>query len=258
MLDELFAGAVKESAARAEGVSASQLEDQISKLPGAIDAVSALSRTDNIKVIAEIKRRSPSRGELAAITDVAQLARTYRDAGASAISVLTEPTGFGGSPEDLKAARAAVSIPLLRKDFIANEYQLLEARAWGADLALLIASWLTPKQFSRLHRFASEIGLSVLAETHSSRDIVTAVEAGSKIIGINTRDLKTFKTDIDLFAKLAGELPADAVRVAESSVRNVADVLAYRVAGADCVLVGEALVTGDAASLLKQFTAVQA
>lgn len=258
MLDELFAGAIAESAARAEKVSAVQLEGQIAKLPATLDAERALARAQTVKVIAEIKRRSPSRGALAPIADVPAQAKTYERGGASAISVLTEPRGFGGSPEDLMEARESVRLPLLRKDFIANEYQLLEARAWGADMALLIASWLSPKEFARLHRFANDLGLAVLAETHSSAEIESAVSAGARIIGINTRDLKTFRTDIDLFGRLAGELPADAIRVAESSVRTVADVHAYRAAGADCVLVGEALVTGDAEALLKQFTSVEA
>jgi indole-3-glycerol phosphate synthase len=258
VLDELFAGAIEESSARAERISASQLERQIALMPVAVNAEVALARADSIKVIAEIKRRSPSRGALAPIADVPALAGIYERGGASAISVLTEPRGFGGSPEDLIAARSSVQLPLLRKDFIANEYQLLEARAWGADLALLIASWLSPADFARLHRFAIDIGLSVLAETHSTAEIESAVSAGARIIGINTRDLKTFKTDIDLFGRLAGELPANVIRVAESSVRTVDDVRAYRAAGADCVLVGEALVTGDAEELLKQFTSVQA
>jgi indole-3-glycerol phosphate synthase len=258
VLDGLFAGAVADSALRAERVSTRELEAKIFALPPAVDAAAALARSDSMKVIAEIKRRSPSRGNLADIPDAAELARTYERAGASAISVLTESRGFGGSPDDLIAARASVGVPLLRKDFIANEYQLLEARAWGADLALLIATWLSPADFARLHKFASDIGLSVLAETHSSAEIEIALAAGASIIGINTRDLETFTTDIDLFGRLAQELPANVIRVAESSVRGVDDVIAYRLAGADCVLVGEALVTGDAEALLKQFTSVQA
>jgi indole-3-glycerol phosphate synthase len=258
VLDELFAGAVADSAAREEQISALELESQISGLGPTIDVIAALSPASKIRVIAEIKRRSPSRGEMAPITDVSALAKTYQESGAAAISVLTERHGFSGSPADLRAARQAVEIPLLRKDFIANEYQLLEARAWGADFALLIATWLTPARFAELYRFATDIGLGVLAETHSEADIDSAVAAGSRIIGINTRDLQTFKTDIDLFAKLAGLLPADAIKVAESSVKDVADVRAYRAAGADCVLVGEALVTGDARALLEQFTSVQA
>ena len=258
MLDGLFAGALADSELRAERVTSSALEKIISELGPAVDAAAALARSESIKVIAEIKRRSPSRGQLAEIEDPGALASTYERGGASAISVLTEVHGFGGSPDDLIAARRAVGIPILRKDFIATEYQLLEARAWGADLALLIASWLSPADFKRLHSFAEEIGLAVLAETHSSAEIETALAAGANIIGINTRDLETFTTDIDLFGRLAGELPANVIRVAESSVRGVDDVIAYRLAGADCVLVGEALVTGDAEVLLKQFTSVQA
>ena len=258
MLDGLFAEALADANQREQLVSAAALEARIANLSKAVDARAALARGERIKVIAEIKRRSPSKGFLAEIPSAAAQAASYQRGGASAISVLTEPSGFGGSLADLEAARAAVELPLLRKDFISNEYQLLEARAFGADFALLIASWLSPQRYRELLAFAQNLGLQVLTETHSAAEIDVAASAGAEIIGINTRDLNTFETDINLFAELAAGLPADVIKVAESSVRTVQDVIDYRAAGADCVLIGEALVRGDAESLLAEFTAVGA
>ncbi len=255
MLDGLFAQALADANQREQLVSAANLEERIATLSKAVDARAALARGERVKVIAEIKRRSPSKGFLAEIPSAAAQAASYQRGGASAISVLTEPSGFGGSLADLEAARAAVALPLLRKDFISTEYQLLEARAFGADFALLIASWLSPQRYRELLSFALGLGLQVLTETHSAAEIDVAASAGAEIIGINTRDLNTFNTDINLFADLAASLPADVVKVAESSVRTVQDVIDYRAAGADCVLIGEALVRGDAESLLAEFTA---
>jgi indole-3-glycerol phosphate synthase len=258
VLEDLFAQALADAKQREQLVSAAALEARIETLSKAVDARAALARGERIKVIAEIKRRSPSKGFLAEIPSAASQAASYQRGGASAISVLTEPSGFGGSLADLEAARAAVGLPLLRKDFISNEYQLLEARAFGADFALLIASWLSPQRYRELLAFAFDLGLQVLTETHSAAEIDVAANAGAQIIGINTRDLNTFETDINLFAELAASLPTDVVKVAESSVRTVQDVIDYRAAGADCVLIGEALVRGDAERLLAEFTAVGA
>lgn len=258
MLDGLFAQALADANLREQRLSAAELEARISTLAPTLDTKLALRRAERVKVIAEIKRRSPSKGFLAEIPDAADQAATYQRGGASAISVLTEASGFGGSLADLVAARAAVSLPLLRKDFISTEYQLLEARAFGADFALLIASWLSPSRYRELLHFAHQIGLQVLTETHSAAEIEVAAGAGAEIIGINTRDLNTFETDIDLFAQLAATLPRDVIKVAESSVRTVQDVIDYRAAGADCVLIGEALVRGDAEKLLAEFTSVGA
>jgi indole-3-glycerol phosphate synthase len=258
VLEDLFAQALADAKQREQLVSAAALEARIANLSKAVDARAALARGERIKVIAEIKRRSPSKGFLAEIPSAAAQAASYQRGGASAISVLTEPSGFGGSLADLEAARAAVELPLLRKDFISNEYQLLEARAYGADFALLIASWLSPQRYRELLAFAYDLGLQVLTETHSAAEIEISASAGAEIIGINTRDLNTFETDINLFAELAAGLPANVIKVAESSVRTVQDVSDYRAAGADCVLIGEALVRGDAERLLAEFTAVGA
>jgi indole-3-glycerol phosphate synthase len=258
VLDGLFAQALADANQREQLVPAAQLERRIASLTATVDTKAALGRSERVKIIAEIKRRSPSRGHLADIPSAADQAVIYQHGGASAISVLTEPSGFGGNLTDLENARAAVALPLLRKDFISNEYQLLEARAFGADFALLIASWLTPNRYRELLACALDLGLQVLTETHSEAEIDIAASAGAEIIGINTRDLNTFETDINLFAELAAGLPSGVIKVAESSVRTVRDVIDYRAAGADCVLVGEALVRGDARQLLAEFTAVGA
>jgi indole-3-glycerol phosphate synthase len=210
----------------------------------------------SIEVIAEIKRASPSKGDLAEIPDASALALIYEQGGASAISVLTEERKFKGSLADLAQVRAAVSLPLLRKDFVSIEQQVLEARAYGADLVLLIVAGLEQKQLKHLTEFISSFGMTPFIEIHSSEEVLRAIDVGAKLVGINARDLSTFETDRELFATLVELLPSDSIAVAESAVRNVEDVKAYAKAGADMVLVGEALVQGDPEDLLKQFTAV--
>jgi indole-3-glycerol phosphate synthase len=209
-----------------------------------------------VHVLAEIKRASPSRGDLAEITEPVQLAKTYESAGASAISVLTEERKFKGSLADLQAVRKAVAVPLLRKDFIANEQQILEARAFGADIFLLIVAGLDQRTLQRLKRFGEELGMTAFVETHSSDEVQRALDVDARLLGVNARDLSTFETDRNLFGTLVEMIPANVIKVAESAVRNVEDVRHYRGAGADVVLVGEALVTGDAAAMLRDFLAV--
>jgi indole-3-glycerol phosphate synthase len=209
-----------------------------------------------MKVIAEIKRASPSRGKLGEIEDPAALASAYQSAGASAISVLTEQRAFLGSLDDLAQVRAGVLLPLLRKDFISTEYQILEARAFGADMILLIVAGLPGSRLVELKAFAEKLGLQVLVETHTDEEVRFAVDIGCAIIGINARDLSTFETDRSLFETLCHLIPAQTIKIAESAVRSVEDVRQYRDAGANVVLVGEALVTGDASSLIRQFTSV--
>ncbi|QKJ25295.1 indole-3-glycerol-phosphate synthase [Aquiluna borgnonia] len=256
MLEGLFEQARLASERRATSVSASQLEQRISALKPPVDAYLALAPAKQIKLIAEIKRRSPSKGFLADIPSAADQALRYQDFGAHAISVLTEESGFGGRLEDLELASKAVEIPLLRKDFISNEYQILEARANGADFVLLILAWLSASKFKELFDFAHSLGLGVLVETHTLEEIDIANQAGARLIGINTRNLETFATDIGLFEKMAGRLNPDAIKVAESAVRDVQDVIRYRSAGADAVLVGEALVKGDPSVLIPEFVSV--
>ncbi|GAA1514220.1 indole-3-glycerol phosphate synthase TrpC [Agromyces terreus] len=207
-------------------------------------------------VIAEIKRASPSRGSLASIDDPAALARLYELGGASAISVLTEERKFKGSLDDLEAVRAAVAIPVLRKDFIATPYQVFEARAAGADLVLLIVAALDDRTLRELFELVGSLGMTALVETHSADELERAKAIGARLIGVNARDLSTFELDRDLFGRLADRFPSDAIRVAESAVLSAADVAHYRSAGADAVLVGEALVTGDPMANLSAFLAV--
>lgn len=256
MLKALFAAAAAESNKRREVISESMLLEKILHTAKPADVYEALARSGRVKLIAEIKRASPSRGFLAEIPNPEQLALSYQTAGADAISVLTETSGFKGTLDDLERVSQSVQIPILRKDFISTEYQLLEARAAGASFALLILAQLNANQADQLMKFAHEIGLSVLVETHSEEELETAASLDARLIGINTRDLKTFQTDISLFERLAGLLPESAIRVAESSVKEIGDVRRYRDAGADVVLVGEALVTGDHQALIPQIISV--
>lgn len=256
MLQGLFEASLRASEARESELSRSQLEQICARTALAPDAYKALEPGEHIKLIAEIKRKSPSKGFLADIPDAKALGLGYQASGAHAISVLTEESGFGGSLADLHDVSGAVQIPTLRKDFISNEYQILEAKASGASMVLLILAHLERQHFLDLFEFARQQGLEPLVETHSGSEIETAAESGARLIGINTRNLETFETDIGLFESLASELPSSCVKIAESSVRELADVERYRSAGADCVLVGEALVTGDWATLIPEFTSV--
>ena len=256
MLEGLYAGALEDAKNRAELVSVEQLEKIIESLPPALDGLKAFAPRDHVHVLAEVKRASPSRGDLAEIADPVALAKTYEAAGASGISVLTEQRRFKGSLEDLTSVRAEVAIPLLRKDFIANEYQLLEARAFGADIFLLIVAGLNQLDLKRLKAFGERLGMTAFVETHDEEELLRALEADAKLVGVNARDLSTFETDRNLFETLVHHIPAGVIKVAESAVRNFEDVKHYRRAGADVVLVGEALVTGDPKALLTEFLSV--
>jgi indole-3-glycerol phosphate synthase len=207
-----------------------------------------------VKIIAEVKRASPSRGALAEIADPASLAVSYQTGGASAISVLTEGRRFGGSLHDLADVRRAVDVPVLRKDFIAEPYQVFEARAADADLVLLIVAALDQPVLRQLHALILELGMTPLVEAHSADEVERALDVGASIVGINARDLSTFELDRDLFGTLADRIPSGVIRVAESAVKHPADVAHYRSAGADVVLIGEALVTGgDPVATLERF-----
>ena len=256
MLEGLYAGALEDAAARESKLDIKSLEKIALEQIAALDASHHLAKSSKIKILAEVKRASPSRGDLAAIADPAQLAETYATAGASAISVLTEQRKFKGSLDDLREVRARVSVPVLRKDFIASEYQILEARAAGADIVLLIVAGLPGARLLELKRFTEELGMIAFVETHNADEVRFAVDADSRLLGINARDLSTFETDRNLFSTLVHLIPDSTIKVAESAVRNLDDVRHYRQAGADVALVGEALVIGDAASLLSEFTAV--
>ncbi len=253
MLADLTAGAVEDAEARASERPLAAVEAAALAQRPALDVLSVLAPADRVKIIAEVKRASPSRGDLADIPDPALQARRYEEGGASAISVLTEGRKFKGSLADLEAVKAAVSLPVLRKDFIATEYQILEARASGADLVLLIVAALEQDLLARLHALVLELGMTPLVETHSADEVDRASDLGAKLVGVNARDLSTFQLDRDLFGRLADRIPADAVKIAESAVLAPADVAHYRAAGADVVLVGEALVTNDPVSTLRAF-----
>jgi indole-3-glycerol phosphate synthase len=247
VLDDINAGVREDMEARRRLVSLAELKDRtLAAAPGR-DAWAALggpsARRDQLKVIAEIKRRSPSKGDLASIADPASLAKQYADGGAAVISVLTEQRRFNGSLADLDAVRASVDVPLLRKDFTLDEYQIWEARAHGADLVLLIVAALSDAQLGEFSALSRELGMNVLVETHTPEEVERAVAADARIIGVNVRNLKTLDVDRSLFASLAGSIPAGAVVVAESGVRNADDVTHYAAHGANAILVGEALVS---------------
>ena len=222
--------------------------------PPALDALAALAHDpQRTKVIAEVKRASPSRGDIAPIEDPAALAAAYAGAGAVAISVLTEERRFRGSLADLEAVRLAVDVPVLRKEFVSLPYQVLEARAAGADLVLLIVAALDDDVLAALLALVQDLRMTALVETHDEQEVERAVALGARVVGVNARDLDTFELDRGLFGRVAGRIPADVVKVAESAVRTPSDVADYRAAGADVVLVGEALVTGDPATLIREF-----
>ncbi|HJX86995.1 MAG TPA: indole-3-glycerol phosphate synthase TrpC [Gemmatimonadales bacterium] len=256
VLSDLMAEAAQDASARRALHSCAEVEAAATARESPIDALDALRPADRVKIIAEIKRASPSRGVLAEIADPAALAVSYQTGGASAISVLTDERNFGGSLADLVAVRESVTLPVLRKDFISQPYQVLEARAAGADLVLLIVAALDQATLAELHALTTELGMNALLETHSGDEIDRALQVGAGIVGVNARNLNTFELDQDLFASLADRIPAGVIRVAESAVKSAEDVAHYRRAGADVVLVGEALVTGDPVQTLAEFLAV--
>ena len=249
VLDDINAGVREDMEARQRLVPLAELRERAAAAAPARDAWAALGGNsdprDQLKVIAEVKRRSPSKGRLADIADPASLAAQYADGGAAVISVLTEERRFGGSLADLDAVRAAVDIPLLRKDFMIDEYQIWEARAHGADLILLIVASLSDAQLREFTALSRELGMNVLVETHTAEEIERAVAAEARIIGVNVRNLKTLDVDRSVFAELAGGIPAAALMIAESGVRDVEDVRHYAAGGANAVLVGEALVSDE-------------
>jgi indole-3-glycerol phosphate synthase len=253
VLDSLVAGALADASERRAARPFAAVEAAALASAPALDALAFLAPADRVKVIAEVKRASPSRGPLAEIPDPALLAGKYETGGASAISVLTEGRRFGGSLADLEAVRAAVSVPVLRKDFIADPYQVFEARASGADLVLLIVAALEQPLMTELFALITELGMTALVETHNATEVSRAIDLGAQLVGVNARNLSTFELDQDLFGSLAGQIPSGVIRVAESAVKTPADVAHYRSAGADVVLIGEALVTGDPIATLTEF-----
>jgi indole-3-glycerol phosphate synthase len=216
----------------------------------------ALSRPDRLNVIAECKRRSPSRGVLRADYDPVTIARGYAAAGAAAISVLTEPTFFDGALEHLSAIRAVVDVPLLRKDFIVSEYQLLEARAAGADAVLLIVAALDASELRTLGARAAELGLDTLVEVHDARELDVAIQQGARIIGVNNRNLRTLTVDVKASEAVIERMPADVVAVSESGLRTADDLARLRQRGYRAFLIGERFMTvADPGQALRELLA---
>jgi indole-3-glycerol phosphate synthase len=258
VLDDIVAGVREELSRRRAAISAAELRAHILEVPPALDPLPAFRETGS-SVIAEVKRRSPSRGQLAEIDDPAALATAYQRGGAAAVSVLTEARRFGGSLDDLDAVRAAVALPLLRKDFVVDPYQLLETRAHGADLVLLIVAALSGDELRRLYDRALELGLTPLVEVHDEPEAERAVGLGASLVGVNARNLKTLEVDPATFGKVAPLLPDGVVTVAESGIATAEDVRRFVAEGADVVLVGEALVRdGDPEAAVRSLSGLTA
>jgi indole-3-glycerol phosphate synthase len=244
VLDDILVGVREDLAQRQEALPLDAVKELATGRPAPRDAAAALSRP-GVAVIAEVKRSSPSKGMLATIGDPAALAREYEAGGAAMISVLTEQRRFGGSLADLEAVRKAVGVPVLRKDFVVSPYQVWEARAHGADAVLLIVAALQQEVLVSLRERIESLGMTALVEVHNDDEVRRALDAGSRVIGINNRNLRTLDVDRETFARLAPLIPSSVVRVAESGVRGPHDLLACAASGADAVLVGEGLVKAD-------------
>lgn len=248
-LDRIIAEHRAEQAADARSVD--ELRAEVEVLATTRGFRGALT-APGLSVISEVKRRSPSKGDLFGDLDPATLAGQYASGGAACLSVLTDGPNFGGSPQDLAEARGAVDLPALRKDFTVHERDVLDARLMGADAVLLIVAALTDDELHRFHRLAVEIGLDVLVETHDEPELERAILAGATLVGVNQRDLVTFEVDHERAARMAAVMPKGVVSVAESGVRGPADAAELASAGYDAVLVGESLVTsGDPAAAVQ-------
>ena len=238
-------------------VRSRELEKAAAETPAGPPFMAGLQAGGSVALIAEVKRRSPSAGAIRADLDPAAHAERYAEAGAAAISVLTEGPHFGGSMDDLRGVRGRVSVPVLRKDFILDELQLLEARGAGASAALLIVRILSRDRLQELLTFARGLGLDVLVETHTRAEVDAALTAGANIVGINSRDLDTFTLDPQAAWQLLAALPSGVLAVAESAMHSVADVEKAAAAGADAVLIGTALsAAADPSALTRSFSSV--
>jgi indole-3-glycerol phosphate synthase len=243
LLDTIVASARRVTEVRAARVSQSELEARIDRIPQGQAFADALRNAPPPRVIAECKRRSPSKGILRRSYDPASHAAAYARAGAAAVSVLTEPTFFDGSLDHLAQVRAAVDLPLLRKDFVVTEYQLVEAAVYGADAVLLIAGALDDRTLARLTERARALGLAALVEVHDRIELARAVSAGAMIVGVNSRNLRTLAVDPAVLADVAGDLPSTVTSVAESGISTSADLSRLVNLGYDASLVGERLIT---------------
>lgn len=239
VLDSIIEGVREDLVARRKPLA--QLQEAMDKAASVRDPLDTLLRNE-LSVIAEVKRSSPSKGALATIADPASLAEKYESAGASVISVLTERRRFGGSLADLDAVRSRVNIPILRKDFMVDEYQFFEARAHGADVVLLIVAALSKSQLIDFHQLAEGLGMRSLVEVHTHDELERALDISPHIVGVNSRNLKTLDVDAGAFAELLPLIPTEVVRVAESGISTRAEVEFAQSKGASAILVGEALV----------------
>ena len=246
VLDDIIAGVRQDLAVREATTPLATVKEQADRRTSALDCLNRLRAEDAVRVIAEVKRSSPSKGALATIKDPAALAAEYEKGGAAVISVLTEERRFHGSLADLDAVRARVDIPVLRKDFVVTPYQVWEARAHGADLVLLIVAALEQTVLESLVDRVHSLGMTALVEVHDTEEVARATDAGARVIGVNARDLRSLEVDRTTFARVAPSIPSHIIKIAESGVRGPHDVMDYARAGADAVLVGEALVTDDA------------
>ena len=250
VLDSIIEGVREDLAARRGSMGA--LHERIDAQAPALDAHSFLSRNE-MNVIAEVKRSSPSKGNLAPITDPAALAEKYQEAGAAVVSVLTEQRRFGGSLADLDAVRSRIEIPVLRKDFMVDEYQFLEARAHGADIVLLIVAALSKSQLKDFYDLATGLGMASLIEVHTQSELESAMDISPRIVGVNSRNLKTLEVSASVFEELIPAIPSTVIRVAESGISTRADVAQAQKAGATAILVGESLVkSGDPISAMRE------
>jgi indole-3-glycerol phosphate synthase len=240
-LDPIIASTREQLASRRSAVPPAQLERAAAERKDFRPFAQALAQGPGLSLIAEHKRRSPSAGVIRNDLNLDDVLGAYERGGASAVSVLTETTSFGGSLEDLTRARAATTLPILRKDFIVDPYQLLEAVAAGADAILLIVAALDPAELTSLHEQAQQLGLAALVEVHDARELETALEAGAQIVGINNRDLTTLEVDIKTSLTLAPQVPSGRTRVAESGFSTRAELDELAAASVDAVLIGEAL-----------------
>lgn len=241
ILEEIIAGVREDLLSRK--ITKTELNDRIAITPPALNPVPIL-KSEAISVIAEVKRSSPSKGPLATISDPARLAKTYQAAGAAVVSVLTEGRHFGGSLADLSAVRESVTIPVLRKDFMVDEYQFYEARAYGTDLVLLIVAALSQSELQEFMEITSLLGMHALVEVHTPEELERALQIAPEMIGVNSRNLKTLEVDPAVFTQLIPLIPEKITRVAESGIASREDVVFAQRCGADAVLVGETLVRG--------------
>jgi indole-3-glycerol phosphate synthase len=247
VLDSIIEGVREDLAARRMPLS--KLHEALEQAPTPI--LPNFSLTE-MSVIAEVKRKSPSKGDLAQIPEPAKLAAQYQEAGAAAVSVLTEKRRFDGSLEDFDAVRKEISLPMLRKDFMVDEYQFYEARAHGADLVLLIVAGLSKSQLSDYFALATELGMKSLIEVHTNDELEAAMEINPEIVGVNSRNLKTLEVDSAAFKELIPRIPNGLIKVAESGISSRSDVIFAQEAGANVILVGEALVkAGDPISSMR-------